>query len=886
MENSVEKPSVMVKVATFIVDRRNLFFLLFIMAVVFSAIASGWVSVENSLPYYLPETTETKQGLDLMEKEFKTYGSAKVMATNINYDKAQEIADKIGERSDVIMMEFDSTDSHYKNFSALYNITLKYEADDDRALVALDEIKDLLSDYDLYVSTDMGDQQADIINAEMQVVSVVVAIIVLSVLIITSQTWAEIPVLLLTFGASAVIASGTNFLLGTISFVSNSVTIVLQLALSIDYAVIFCNRYKEEHASLPVREADVIALSKAIPEISASSLTTIGGLIAMMFMQYGIGPDMAVCLIKAIMFSLLSVFTLMPGLLMIFGPLMDKTGHRNFIPKIPFVGRFAYATRYIVPPLFVALVIGAFIISNRCPYVYGYSTLTTPVKNDIQIANDMINETFGEDNMGALMVPVGGYDVEAKLIKDLESRKEIDHIVALANTEAMDGYTLTDKLTARQFSELLDIDYSLAELLYTAYALNDENYAKLINSTSSYAIPLIDMMFFMYDEVQEGYVTLSDDLNDKLTEAYDKIAIAKDQLQGENYSRMLVYMDLPLEGDKTFAFLDEIHEIAHKYYDGNVIMAGEANSEYDLEKTFARDNLVVNWVSILAVLAVLLFTFMSVGMPVLLIIVIQGSIWMNFSYPTIMKENIFFMSYLIVSSIQMGANIDYAIVISGRFMELKNQMSKKDAIIETMNFAFPTIVTSGSMLALAGFTIGMLSSDASICGIGQCLGRGTVLSIILVMFVLPQILLLGEKIIDASSFKVSMPIKLSHESGIVRLDGAVQGNLNGRFVGEMHGILHGDASLVIFTGKMSNLGEDGNPALLEDTDDKPEDDTEKEDGDIVDEARKVIEDKKDEDMDIPEDAGAETEDGKVQDTDITEAFGEDEEEGRGDKDEE
>lgn len=798
----------MIKLATFVVDRRNLFFLLFVMAIVFSVISSGWVDVENSLAAYLPETTETKKGMDLMEEEFKTYGSAKVMATNINYSDALEISEEIKSRPDVSMVQFDETEKHYNNFSALYNVTLKYQQDDERALTALDEIKELLSDHDIFVSTTMGDQQADIINEEMKTVSVIVAVIVLSVLIITSQTWAEIPVLLLTFGASALIASGTNFIFGTISFVSNSVTIVLQLALSIDYAVIFCNRYKEEHRTLSVREADIMALSKAIPEISASSLTTIGGLIAMMFMQYGIGPDMAICLVKSILFSLLSVFTLMPGLIMLFGPLMDKTWHRSFIPKIPFVGKFDYLTRFIVPPAFFALVVAAYIVSSKCPYVYGYSTLPTPVRNDIQIAKDMINETFGKENMGALMVPAGSYETEGRLIKELESREEIDHITALANTDVMDGYKLTDRLTARQFSELLGIDYEAVELLYTAYAINDENYAKVVNGTSSYSIPLIDMMMFLYDEVQEGYVTLNDDLNEKLDEAYDMMLMAKEQLQGENYSRMLVYLTLPEEGEKTFAFIDEIHEIAERYYeDSTILMAGEANSQYDLMKTFLRDNSVVSWVSIIAVLAVLLFTFMSVGMPVLLIIVIQGAIWMNFSYPTLMHQNIFFMSYLIVESIQMGANIDYAIVISGRFLELKETMPKRKAIIETLNFAFPTIVTSGSMLALAGFTIGRLSSDGSICGIGQCLCRGTVLSIILVMFVLPQILLLGEKIIDASSFKVSMPIRLNREVGLIRLDGVVQGNISGHFVGEMHGILRGDANVLLAVGKMINQGE-------------------------------------------------------------------------------
>jgi predicted RND superfamily exporter protein len=137
-----------------------------------------------------------------------------------------------------------------------------------------------------------------------------------------------------------------------------------------------------------------------------------------------------------------------------------------------------------------------------------------------------------------------------------------------------------------------------------------------------------------------------------------------------------------------------------------VLTPGESTSEYDLYKTFQRDNTVVNVVSILAVLTVLLFTFMSAGMPILLIMVIQGVIWINFAVPALQQKNVFFLSEMIVSSIQMGANIDYAIVISGRFMELKDKMSKKDAIIETMNFAFPTIITSGTMLSLAGILIG------------------------------------------------------------------------------------------------------------------------------------------------------------------------------------
>ena len=638
MENPNDKQEnagFMVKVATFIVDRRNLFFLLFGIALIFSIVSMNWVEVENSMSAYLPDSTETHQGLDRMEEQFITYGTAKVMVINIPYEKAEEISEEIEAMDSVIMLDFDNSSEHYNNFSALYDITFAYEETDDRALEALDAVKEMLSGYDLYVSTSMGDASAEEIASEMQVISVLVAIVVVTVLLLTSQTWAEVPVLLLTFIAAALITKGTNFLMGTISFVSNSVTIVLQLALSIDYAVIFCNRFKEEHKTLPIREADIVALSKAIPEISSSSLTTIGGLIAMIFMQYGIGRDMALCLIRAILLSLLAVFLLMPGLIMLFGRAMDKTYHKSFIPKIPFVGKFAYRTRHLMPPLFVVLIVAAYLVSSKCPYVYGYSMLETSVKSDAMVVDELIEESFGASNMVALIVPAGNYEKEKALLKELESHPEVKSTLGLSNTEAMDGYMLTDKLTAREFSELLELDYEVAELLYMTYAVNDENYAKIVNGLSSYSVPLIDMIMFLYDEVDERYVTLEDDLMDTLEDAHTQMQIALDQLQGTDYSRMLIYLNLPEEGDETFAFLDKMHEIANKYYEGTILIPGEATSQYDLYKTFQTDNLVVNVVSILAVLVVLLFTFMSAGMPVLLIMIIQGAIWVNFSFPTL-----------------------------------------------------------------------------------------------------------------------------------------------------------------------------------------------------------------------------------------------------------
>ena len=161
------------------------------------------------------------------------------------------------------------------------------------------------------------------------------------------------------------------------------------------------------------------------------------------------------------------------------------------------------------------------------------------------------------------------------------------------------------------------------------------------------------------------------------------------------------------------------------------------------------------------------------------------------------------MGYLIVSSIQMGANIDYAIVIATRFNELKDKMEHKQAMIETINFAFPTILTSGTIMTVSGILIGQMTSDACIVGIGQCLGRGTIISIILVLFVLPQILLIGTRIVDRTSFAVPKLVARSSGNGRMRVNGIVQGEIHGSVAGTMNAIVDGDVQLTVISGNVS-----------------------------------------------------------------------------------
>lgn len=799
MSTQKKKQTPIEKVAALIVDKRKAFYLFYIIAGIFCAIATGWTQVNNDITSYLPDSSETRMGLDLMNDQFITYGTGSIMLENITYEKAEQIASELEEIDGVTSVTVENDEDSYKNGSALLSVTFDGEEDDQISKDAMIAIKEKLEPYDEYISSAVGSSTSETIAAEMQVVIVIVLVIIIAVLFFTSHTYMEIPVLLATFGMAALLNMGTNFLFGEISFVSNSIAVVLQLALAIDYAIILCNRYTEERVTMDARDAVVTALSKAIPEISSSCLTTLSGMVAMMLMQFKLGLDLGMVLCKAIFFSIFVVFTLMPGLLMSFSPLIDKTHHRNFVPNITAVGKFDVKTRFVVPPIFAVILVAGFILSNQTNYVYGYSTLSTYTKNASQIAEEKIDESFGSQNLVVVMVPAGNYEKEHQLLERMEQMPQVDSDMGLANIEAMDGYVLTDSLTARQFAELTDMDIEVVQLAYAAYAADQEDYGQIVGSitsstVSNYAVPLIDMFTFIYDEKEAGYVNLDDDLNEKIDDLHDQLDKAKKQLGTEDYSRMLLYTNVPEEGPETFEFLDELHKIVQEYYPEGSYVVGDSTSDYDLSNVFSTDNLMVSILSFLFVLVILVFTFKSAGLPVLLLAIIQGSVWINFSVPVLTDTNIFFLSYLIVSSIQMGANIDYAIVISSRYTELKKSMSIKYAMVETLNQAFPTIITSGAILAIAGLLIGFLSSDVAISSVGICLGRGTLLSIGLVMFVLPQILLLGDAIIEKTSFTLKRRDLIQKRSGYMRVNGRVRGYVCGIVDANISGMIHGEIS--------------------------------------------------------------------------------------------
>lgn len=746
------------KLAKFIIDSRKIILILFIAAACMSAYTMRLTTVQNDLYQFLPAETETRRGLKAMDGEFITYATADLMIEHISYDDALALSRDIENIDGVRQASFDDTQEHYKSGTALISVSFAGKSSDEICTQALDEIKSLVGgkfDRDnVKLYTEVGTDFSSTLLGEMLIIGALSVVTVIILLLLTSRSYAEVPVLLITFAMAAAIQQGTNFLFSEISYVANSVTLILQLALAIDYAIILCNRFSEEQRYFEPYDAAVEALSKAIPEIASSSLTTIGGLVAMTFMQFGLGGDLGKVLIKSILISMLTVFLLMPGLLLMFSRAIEKTKHRSFMPNINAIGRFAWKTHKIVPPVFICIAAAAFFFSSMCPFSYNYSDDYPLRLNETQKAHQEIINTFGNNNMMALVVPTGDYETQAKMLDEIAELDHVTSVLGIASVEVMDGYRLGDKLTIGEFSELAGLDDTSASALFVYYAARHADYDQVQSNMREYKIPLIDLFLFLYDVAEDGTIELEQDKLDMIESLYAQLSDAKAQLQGQHYSRMLVYSDLPTQSDESYALISQIHGVADSYYGDDVYVTGNATAARDLKDSFSTDNILVSVLSAVFVVLVIMFVFRSAGLSVLLIAVIQGSIWLNFSISYFTQNSIFFVGYLIVSAIQMGANIDYAIVVSNRYLELRQRnVSRRKSIRLALNGALPTLVTSGSILVIAGLLIGFISTESIISVIGLVLGRGTIISLVLVLFVLPQMLVWGDRFISRTTVK-------------------------------------------------------------------------------------------------------------------------------------
>lgn len=758
------------KIPEGIVKLKWVFLVLFVALSIFGAVMIPRTKINYDLTGYLPAHCDSSTALELLKKEFDDKGMAYVMVKDVTPEKAGEIKTRLEKVEGVATVTYVES-MNYKNNSALYTVTLK---DYDSTAGAFDAVKgviDALSNEKAYLSGQSAFSYYTKLETEQSIMKLGIAIVViiLLVMLFTSKTYFELIVLILVFGAAMAINMGTNFLfVNGISYIANLVALVLQLALSLDYSIILLHRYMEERDNgEDAKTATVTALTKGLPEILSSSLTTVAGLAALMLMTLSIGAEIGLSLAKGIVVSMATVIFFMPALLVIFDKPIQKTRHKSFVPNVTKPARAIVKARKVIVPAFLLIAILAGVAQGFNKYSFNYnsgSLIVAPKK--------VIEETgFGTLNSLVVVVPKGDAEKERQLVKYVESFDLIDksqttvlatiNVYSFIDPNATEKLYLTDEVSKKDIGNLIDkipsdagvnplIIKPIIEGWFDDYV---KKYLPEGTKPSKAKVRLIDLLDFAVREKFDAISRFIGDDPEKLAylEQIKQISFAKANLESENYSRITFNINGGVEDDDVFELVKTLKSGVSDFYEERYI-TGESVVCYEMSEYFMKDNLMVCLFTDLFILVILLITFRNISLPIILILAIQGGIFINFAIPFLSKTSISFIGYLIISAIQMGATIDYAIVLTNRYRGIRKDFTDRyDAMAAATNAVFPTILTSGVILTATGFVMSMLSSGV-VAQLGLLLGVGTLTSIIIVLFVLPSLLLVTEKVVDKTDF--------------------------------------------------------------------------------------------------------------------------------------
>lgn len=737
-----KKRNFFIKLGDFIVDFRYLFLFIFLIVGTICAINLNNVQINYDITSYLGSDTDTKKGLEIMKNEFGDFNEYQILITNIEYDKAVNLKNDLLTIEQINSISFDSSNNYYKDNNALFVLELDDVSEEENEKI-VNLIKEKVNNYEYYIY--MANVNETV--AGMDIILLIAVVIIVIVLLLTTKSYFQIVLAFLVFGISILLNMGSNFIFKEISYITNSIAIILQLGLSLDYFIIFMNHYmKEKNDTNDLILAVKKTVTKSALEISSSSLTTIAGLLALVFMQLKIGADIGLVLAKGIICSLLTVIFLLPFLVIFFNKLITKTEHKTKDLNVSKLANWIVKSRKIILPIFLILVIGSCILVPSYKYVYNIYSVKSFNKNDNQVALEKIENIFGSNNTLVVLVEnsTKDYSKELEFSNLLLENDKIAEVTSLGNYSVQDNIYLGTSLNYQEFAKMLQLNNDIAIKLYNFY-LQTNN---LNENAMTYKINVIDLLNFLHTYSDE--LKLSTEMKTIVDNYFNSFNSAMPLLESSNYSRFILNLKTPIEGNESYELIDEIKSVTQDYYD-NVYLVGESVSAKDLNDSFTQDNVVINCVTVFFILLILLITFKSLPVAILLVLTIEGSILLNFGFATLFGSKIFFISYIIISAILMGATIDYAIVLTNRYLQLRQKEDINEALTGAIKTTIPTIVTSGFILTIAGFLIGFIASSGVVSSIGFFLGSGTLLSMMITVFVLPAILYVFDKFVVKKS---------------------------------------------------------------------------------------------------------------------------------------
>lgn len=663
------------RMAKWITEHSRLIVSVFAAAAVVSAVMFFGVKVNYDMTAYLPEDAESTVALRLMQEEFSaSVPNARVMVTNLTVAQAQALKEKLEAVpgvEDVLWLDdivdlktpLETLDKavveqYYRDGAALYDVTIAT----DMELEATDAIYELTGE-DGGISGNAASiaySRRQVLTEVMGASCVLVPVIIL-ILVLTTTSWIAPLLFLLTIGVAVLINMGTNIFFSSISYITQSVSPILQLAVSLDYAIFLLTAFETLRWTEPdAQSAMVKAIKHSFISIAASAATTVFGFFALIFMRFGIGSDLGLNLVKGVIISYISVVVFLPALALSTVRLLDKTAHRRIIGAPHGIGRALVRIRIPALMLVLLLAVPCYLAQSRADFLYGNGEPAP----DSRYGQDTlkINERFGESMALVLMVPRGDTGSERELCAELE---KLEHVTAVVSYVSSVGSSIP--------SEFLDPD--IAANFYS-----------------------------------------------------------------DSYSRIIMYTDTAEEGEDAFSTVEAVRAIAAKYYDESYTCGQSANL-YDIKEVITADTGLVNGLAVGFIFLTLLVSFRSLTLPFILIFVIESAIWINLSVPYFTGTPLVYIGYLVISTVQLGATIDYAILMTDGYVENRRTMGSRASVTRTIDDNLISLLTSGLILSLAGLCLRFASSMNIVKELGMLLFRGTLLSMALVLIALPALLI-------------------------------------------------------------------------------------------------------------------------------------------------
>ena len=675
------------KVAKAICKHRKLILIIALLLLIPSIIGMKATRINYDILVYLPEDIETIKGENILSEDFDMGGFSVVLLEDMstkdivkleekirkidNVEKVVSIADVLGSNIPVEMLPDDIKDKAYKDNETLMLVTFKEQISSDATMNSVEELRKITDEHcKISGMTATVLDTRNLSDSEVVIYVIIAVILCLIVLELALDSYVAPVLLLLNIGIAILYNMGTNIFMGQISYITKAISAVLQLGVTMDFAIFLYHSYMQEKEKIKDNnEAMANAISKTFVSVLGSSLTTIAGFLALCSMNLTLGKDIGIVMAKGVLLGVISVVTVLPAMILELNNLIEKTKHKEILPKFTKVKNFVMKHYKAIVVAFLIILPIAFYGYQNTKIYYNLDK-SLPTTLDSVVANTELKDKFNMTSMELLLVN--------KDMPDYEVNKMVEEI------EKVEGIEWT-------------LDYS---------------------KIGSMGVPK--------EALPEDIVSI---------------------FQSDKYQMILINSKYEMATDELNAQVETINQIIKKY-DENAILAGEGPLMKDLVEISNHDFNSVNTVSIAIIFVIMIVVLKSISLPVILIAVIEFAIFINMGIPYYTNTVLPFIASIVIGTIQLGATIDYAILITTKYITARKEgKDKKEAIDGALGTSIGSIIVSGLCFFGATFGVGAYSKIEMIGSLCTLMSRGAIVSMVCVIAVLPSFLMIFDKLI-------------------------------------------------------------------------------------------------------------------------------------------